>query len=63
MSDIMEQMWKEAVQEGIRKGVDETKKANALRMLANGKLSLEEIAELSGLSLEEVKKLQKDTNV
>ncbi len=50
MSDVMENM------------CNEVRKENALRMLANGKLSLEEIAEFSGLSLEEVKKLQKDTN-
>ena len=32
----------------------------ALRMLASGKLSLEEVANFSGLPVEEIKKLQKE---
>ena len=44
--------------EGERKGKRETMLATAKRLLANGKLMLKEIAECSGLSLTQVKKLQ-----
>ena len=40
-----------------RRDVEETRKENALIMLAKGKLSIEEIAEYSGLALEKVKEL------
>ena len=49
MSKILEDMRRQSYQEGI--------KAVALRMLESQKLSLEEISALSGLSLDEVKKL------
>ena len=45
---------------GKELGKNENQKENARRMLISGKLTLEEIAEYSGLSLEEVKKLQSD---
>ena len=44
--------------EGKREGRRETMLATAKRLLANGKLMLKEIAECSGLSLAQVKKLQ-----
>jgi len=44
--------------EGKREGKRETMLATAKRLLANGKLMLKEIAECSGLSLAQVKKLQ-----
>ena len=43
---------------GERKGERKTMLATAKRLLANGKLMLKEIAECSGLSLAQVKKLQ-----
>ena len=43
---------------GKRVGRRETMLATAKRLLANGKLMLKEIAECTGLSLAEVKKLQ-----
>ena len=43
---------------GKREGKRETMLATAKRLLANGKLMLKEIAECSGLSLAQVKKLQ-----
>ena len=46
------------LQKGILEGAEKTTKKNALRMLKNGKLTVEEIMEISGLSLAEVKKLQ-----
>ena len=54
--------WAEGKAEGERKGgargKRETMFTTAKRMLANGKLMLKEIAEFSGLSLTQVKKLQ-----
>ena len=43
---------------GKREGKREAMLAMAKRLLANGKLMLKEIAECSGLSLAQVKKLQ-----
>ena len=56
MCKIMEDMRNESLQEGIREGM----KATARRMLAAGKYALEEIVNISGLSLEEVKQLKAD---
>ena len=50
MCKVMEELKKEGWKEGIR--------STALRMLQAGRYTLEEIAEISGLSLEEVKKLK-----
>ena len=44
---------------GISPGISETKKETALRMLKMGKLTVEEIAEYSALSVAEVKQLAK----
>ena len=43
---------------GVARGKRETMIATAKRLLANGKLMLKEIAECTGLSLAQVKKLQ-----
>ncbi len=53
MCKAMEDMSNESLQEGIREGM----KATARCMLAAGKYALEEIVNISGLSLEEVKQL------
>lgn len=50
----MEELWLMGIQEGR----EETMIENAKRMLADGLLPLEKIAEYIGLSLEEVKNLQ-----
>ena len=42
---------------GISEGISETKKETALRMLKMGKLTVEEIAECSALSVAEVEQL------
>ncbi len=55
MCKVMEDMRKESLQEGKNENMKDT----ALRMLADGVLSLEKIAQYSGLSFEEVKKLNK----
>lgn len=53
MCKVMEDMRNESLKEGMR----EEKKLTVLRMLEIGKYALEEIANISGLSLDEVKKL------
>jgi len=55
---IAERRAAESRAEGERKGKRETMLATAKRLLANGKLMLKEIAECSGLSLAQVRKLQ-----
>ena len=45
------------ISQGITQGISENKKETALRMLKAGKLTVEEIAEYSALSLAEVEQL------
>lgn len=59
MCQIMEDMRNESLKEGIQ----EEKKMTVLRMLEAGKYVLEEIASISGLSLDEVKKLKAERTV
>ena len=54
MCKVMEDMRNQSLKEGMEEGM----KVTARRMLEAGKYALEEIAEISGLSLEDVKKLQ-----
>ena len=54
MCKAMEDMRNASLQEGLEQGV----KIVALRMLETGKYPLEEIADMTNLSLDEVKKLQ-----
>ena len=62
MCKVIEKMRKEereeGMKEGIKKGMKEGMIAVALRMLETGKYALEEIVTISGLPLDEVKKLQ-----
>ena len=58
MCKVMEDMRNESLREGMREGMREEKKLTVLRMLEMGKYALEEVAKISGLSLEEVEKLQ-----
>jgi predicted transposase YdaD len=58
MCRIMEDMRNESLKEGMKEGMKEA----ALRMLAAGKYALEEIANISGLSLEEVNQLKAERN-
>jgi len=51
--DSMCEIWDEVRNEGINKARIE----NAVKLLENGKLTLEEIAECSGLSLDKVREL------
>ena len=58
MCKVMEDMRNEALKEGIKEGAI----ILARRMITIGKYDLDEIANISGLSLDEVKKLQADKN-
>ncbi len=58
MCKVMEDMRKESLQEGVKEGIKEGAIHTAKRMLADGMLTLEKIAEYAGLSLDEVKKLK-----
>lgn len=57
MCKAMEDMRNQALEEGIKQGVIKEKIDVAFRMLKKGDFTDEEIAELSGLSIEEIKKL------
>ncbi len=56
--EAYEEAYQEAYQEGCEKGRRKVRKAVALRMLEKGKYTLEDIIEISQLSLDEVKRLQ-----
>ena len=62
MEDMRNQSLQEGIQEGIKQGIKQGVKqgitSTVLRMLASRKYALEEIAEISGLTLDEVKALQ-----
>ena len=62
MCKVMEDMRNESLQEGMKQGreqgIKEGMKAAALRMLEAGRYALEEVAEVSGLPLDDVKKLK-----
>ncbi|MEY8430357.1 PD-(D/E)XK nuclease family transposase [Lachnospiraceae bacterium 48-42] len=58
MCKVMEDMRKESLQEGVKEGIKEGAINTAKRMLADGMLTLEKIAEYAGLPLDEVKKLK-----
>ncbi len=57
MEDMREQSMKEGLAQGMRQGMKQGMKDTALRMLQAGKYALDEIAAISGLSVEEVRKL------
>ena len=58
MCKVMEDMRNESLREGMREGMREEKKLTVLRMLELGKYAMEEVAKISGLSLEEVESIQ-----
>jgi len=58
MCKAMEELGARREARGKREGKREAMLTMAKRLLANGKLMLKEIAECSGLSLAQVKKLQ-----
>ena len=54
---ILDRGISQGISQGITQGISETKKETALRMLKAGKLTVEEIAEYSALSVAEVEQL------
>lgn len=58
MCKAMEDMRDEYLQIGIQQGIQQDKNSVALRMIRSGKYSDDEIAEMSGLSIMDVKKLR-----
>lgn len=60
MCKAMEDMRNESLKEGMKKGQKKNAMDVAKRMLADGALSLEKVADYSGLSLDEVKKLNEE---
>ena len=58
MCKVMEDMRDETLKEGIKEGIKEGMKTTALRMLAAGKYTPEEISGISGLSIDELRVLQ-----
>ena len=54
---ILNQGISQGISQGKILGIDEEKKKTAARMLKKGKLSIEEVAEYSGLTVEEVEQL------
>jgi len=59
MCRILEEVAEENLEIGKETGRKETMLDTAKRMLSFGKYTLDEIADISGLSLEEIRKLQK----
>ena len=51
------QIWDEIREEGVERGIIMGKEENALRMIALGKFSLEDISLSTGLPLERIKEL------
>lgn len=68
MCRAVEELWKEGrekgrnegLEEGREKGLAEGQKLVAQKMLAAGKVTLEEIAEYASLSLDEVRRLAEE---
>ena len=58
MCEIIDEIRSKGRKEGRAEGINDNKKDVALRMLAFGKYALNEIAAISGLSVEEVKAIQ-----
>jgi len=57
MCEIWDEIRNEGRKEGRKEGMENARIKNAKAMIKNGKLSLEEIAECSGLTLEKVREL------
>ena len=47
------------MEEGMRQGMQQGQKITAVRMLKSGKYTLDEITDISGLSLDEIQTLRK----
>ena len=52
--------YQEKYEQGIEQGIEKQKTDSAMRMIEAGKLPLEEIAMYSGLTMEQVRELEKE---
>ncbi len=59
MCNLSQGIREEGIEQGIEQGMEKKEKEIALKMLKKGQLSLEEIADYSGLSLEKIEELAK----
>lgn len=57
MEDMRKESLEEGKKEGLKEGLKEGKRETALTMLKAGRYSQEEIAEVTGLPIEEVRAL------
>ena len=55
--DFLQRYKKQSFEQGIEQGIEQGAITNARKLIENGKLSLDEIAQCSGLTLEKVKEL------
>ena len=60
MCKVLDDMRRQSYQEGMAEGKNKNRKETALNLLKLGKISLDEISFATGLSLDEVKKLNED---
>ena len=60
MNGLGMSIWEEGIEQGIVQGIEQEKIDSARRMLAANKLSLEEIASYSNLTLAQVLALEKE---
>ncbi len=58
MSRIIDEMWEQSIRKGIEIGDKKRQRITAQRALADGRYSLEEIAHITELSLDEVAQLK-----
>ncbi len=54
---ILNQGISQGISQGLSQGINQNQKETAIRMLKRGKMTVEEIAEDTGLSIEEVEQL------
>ena len=58
MSSDIEKMLEQVAAQFVERGRQEARREIALRLLKNGKLTIEEVVECSGLGVEELKQIQ-----
>lgn len=59
----MEQGIEKGIEQGIEKGIEQSKKQMALRMLKKNQLSIEDIANYTGLMEEQVEALKEELQI
>lgn len=54
---------RQAKEEGMERGMEREKKESAKRMLESGRLTIEDVAEYSGLTAEQINDLRKELHL